>query len=175
MIRDPNHLDPRGKPTALSDSTTIVKYLEKRYPQPQVISVGSAALHYGWSQLVHQNLSTSLAKLVVPLCPGVLSERGKEYIIATRKKWWGPLENMCPDRSKSWDSVKDALDGIAIALDANGESEKGLTVVPGEVTYADFVTIAPLLWASVVIDKAEMNALRRWNNGRWGACFGFSL
>jgi len=34
MIRDPNHLDPRGKPTVLSDSTAIVKYLEERYLQP---------------------------------------------------------------------------------------------------------------------------------------------
>ena len=173
MIRDPNHLDPRGNPTVLSDSTAIVKYLEERYPQPQIIPVGSAALHYGWSQFVHQNLSTSLAKLVVPLCPAVLSERGKEYFIATRERWWGPLEEMCPDRSKAWDSVKDALDKIAIALDSNGESEKGLTVVPGKVTYADFVIIAPLLWASVIIDKVEMDALRSWNNGRWGAILDF--
>ena len=43
------------------------------------------------------------------------------------------------------------------------------TVVPGEVTYVDFATIAPLLWASVIIDKAEMDALRSWNHGRWGA------
>jgi hypothetical protein len=86
MIRDPNTLDLRGKPTVLSDPTAIFKYLEESYPQPQIIPFGSASLQYGWSQFIHQNLSTSLAKLVVPLCPGVLSERGREYFIATREK-----------------------------------------------------------------------------------------
>jgi len=174
MILDPNYLDPQGKPTVLSDSTMIVKYLEEKHPQPHVIPVGGAALHYGWGEFIDQNLSMSLAKLVVPLCPGVLSERAKEYFITTREKWWGRLE-ICPDRSKAWNRVKDALDKIAIALDANGELEGSLTVVPGEVTYADFAIIAPLLWASVIIDKAEMDALRSWNNGRWGAILDFHL
>ena len=74
-----------GQATLLSDSIFIVKHLE------EIIPVGSAALQYVWSQFVHQNLSTSLAKSVGPLCPGVLSKRGKEYHRNTRK-WRGPLE-----------------------------------------------------------------------------------
>ena len=42
-------------------------------------------------------------------------------------------------------------------------------MVPDEVTYAEFALIAPLLWASVIIDKTERDALKRWNNGRCGA------
>ena len=42
---------------------------------------------------------------------------------------------------------------------------RSLTVVPGEVTYADFALVAPLLWAFVIIDNTERGALKSWNNG----------
>ncbi|RDB17589.1 Glutathione S-transferase-like protein ustS [Hypsizygus marmoreus] len=169
MIIDPNHIDSDGKPTVISDSIVIAKYLDEVYPERKVIPEGTDALYNVWSQFIGQNITGKLASLLVPLCPNVLSERGKEYFITTREKWWGPLDKMCPDREKGWAGVQEGLNKVAAALDANGEGdEKRLRVIPGREWYADFTLIAPLLWASTIVDKKELEALRGWNDGRWG-------
>ncbi|RDB17598.1 Glutathione S-transferase-like protein ustS [Hypsizygus marmoreus] len=168
MLVDPTHLDTSGKPTVLSDSLVIVKYLDAVYPEHKVIQDGTNALYAAWAAFIWQNLGGKLVELVVPLCPNILSERSREYFVMTREKRLGPLSEMCPDRAKAWAEVQNGLDKIAAALNANGEGdEKNLKVIPGRESYADFTLVAPLLWASSIIGKDEMEVLESWNGGRW--------
>ncbi|RDB17722.1 Glutathione S-transferase-like protein ustS [Hypsizygus marmoreus] len=150
MLVDPTHLDASGKPTVLSDSLVIVKYLDAVYPERKVIEDGTDALHAAWAAFIWQNLTGKIVNLVVPLCPNILSERSREYFVATREKWWGPLADMCPDRVKVWAEVQNGLDKIATALNAN-----------------DFTLVAPLFWVSSIVGKDELDALESWNGGRW--------
>ncbi|KAG6853436.1 hypothetical protein C0991_004436 [Blastosporella zonata] len=167
MLIDPNHLDVEGKATVLSDSPVIIKYLDEVYPEIKAIPDGTADIHTVWLPLAG-SITGKLGKLIVPLCPNILSPRGAEYFVTTREKWWGPLNQFCPDRAKAWINVQEALDKIASALDANGEGGENLRVVPGKVTYADFALVAPFLWAQSILSEEEFNALKSWNGGRWG-------
>lgn len=170
MLVDPNHLNVEGKPTVLSDSANIVKYLEDAYPERKVIPEGTEALHRAWRDVIYQNITSKVAMIVVPLCPDVLSPRAKEYFVSTREAWsGGPLKDFCPDHAKAWEDLKEGLSKVAVALDANGvDGEVHLRVIPGKVTYADFLMVAPLLFGVTLISKEELEALRGWNNGRWG-------
>ncbi|KAG6906656.1 hypothetical protein DXG01_012713 [Tephrocybe rancida] len=169
MLIDPNNVDSDGKATVLSDSPVIIKYLEEIYPEIKAIPEGTAALHDVWLPFIGQNITMKIASLVVPGCPAILSPRGKEYFVTTREKWWGPLNQMCPDRPKAWKGVQEGLDKVAKALDANGEGQgDNLRVIPGKVAYADFALVAPLLWAKSILDEGEFNTLTGWNGGRWG-------
>ncbi|KAG6848756.1 hypothetical protein H0H93_014355 [Arthromyces matolae] len=169
MIVDPNRLDAEGKATVLSDSPVIIKYLDEVYPEIKAIPDGTAALHTVWLSFIGQNVTGKLAPLCVPLCPNILSPRGKEYFITTREKWWAPLDKMCPDRSKAWKDVQDGLKKVADALDANGEGHgENLRAIPGTTSYADFALLGALLWAKSLVSEEEFKTLKSWNDGRWG-------
>ncbi|KAG6826521.1 hypothetical protein H0H92_015493 [Tricholoma furcatifolium] len=167
MILDPNHLDAEGKATAVSESSIIIKYLDDTYPEIKVIPDGTEAMQQAWFSLIVENVHSRIKFVAVPRCPDILSPRGREYFITTREKWWGPLDKMCPDRETAWKAVQEGLDNVAQALDANGGKEN-LRVVPGKPTYADFVLVAPLLWARSTVTEEEFETLKSWNDGRWG-------
>ncbi|KAG6822008.1 hypothetical protein H0H92_015676, partial [Tricholoma furcatifolium] len=165
MILDPNHLDAEGKATVVSDSPVIITYLDATYPEIKAIPDGTQAIQEMWLPLVGKNITSKLASILVPRCPDILPPRGREYFITTREKWWGPLDKMCPDLEKGWKSVQEGLDKVAQALDVNGEREN-LRVIPGKTTvYADFVIVAPLLWAKSIVTEEEFNTLKTWNGG----------
>ncbi|KAG6873392.1 hypothetical protein C0995_016202 [Termitomyces sp. Mi166 len=169
MIIDPNHLDAEGKPTVVADSQVIIKYLDEVYPEIKAIPDGTAALHNVWLSFIGQNITGKLANLCVPLCPNILPPRSREYFVTTREKWWGPLDKMCPDRPMAWKEVHAGLNKVAGALDANRKrNEAHLHVIPGKLSYADFALVAPLLWAKSIISDKEFDALKGWNEGRWG-------
>ncbi|KAF8062328.1 hypothetical protein FPV67DRAFT_1508058 [Lyophyllum atratum] len=169
MIVDPNHRNSEGKPTVLSDSYAIARYLDEAYPEPMLFPEGSHALHIGWARYVTSRVHEPLARLLLPMCPDILSLRSKEYFIRTREAWYGPLNEMCPDRPKVWKNVQEGLDSVAAALDANGvDGEQNLRVIPGRTSYADFSIMGVLLWAVAIVPNEESDPLEGWNDGRWG-------
>lgn len=169
MLIDPNRLDSDGKPTVLSDSIIIAKYLDEVYPDRKVIPDGTHALHAAWLQFIDQNILGKLAILLIPDCANILGPRGREYYITNNEKCWGPLSKMCPDREQAWKDVREGLNTVAAALDANGKGEGvDLRVIPGQDSYADFAMIAPFLWAELVASREELDMMKGWNDGRWG-------
>ena len=171
MLVDTNNPEEDGSPTVLSDSSVIVEYLERTYPELPLFPAGTRALHEAWIQFVSVNfLTRSLRDLVIPECPNILSSRGREYFVQTREAWLGTsLGELCPDREAAWKVIREGLDKIAGVLNANGSvATKNLTVVPGKVCYADFVLLSSLLWVTVMVKKEEVEVLKTWNEGRWG-------
>jgi len=145
--------------------------LDRTYPESTLFPDGTRALHAAWIQFINVNfLNRSLRDLVIPECPKILSSRGREYFVQTREAWLGTsLGEVRPNREAAWKVVREGPDKIAGVLDANGiVGTRNLTVVPGKVCYADFVLISSLLWVTVTVRKEKVNALKTWNEGRWG-------
>ncbi|KAF5384408.1 hypothetical protein D9615_003257 [Tricholomella constricta] len=169
MLLDPNRLDSEGKPTVLSDSYHIARYLDTVYPEPQLFPTGTFALHKAWARFVSQYIHNPLVDLMLPVCPNILAPRSKEYFVTTREAWFMPLIDLCPDRKKAWKMVQEGLDHVAEALDENGvEEAQNLRVIPGRTSYADFMLLAPFLWAVALSPEEESEALKARNDGRWG-------
>jgi glutathione S-transferase len=173
ILVDPNHLDSGGKAIVLSDSNKIVEYLEDVYPNHPVIPQGTGALIAAWESFVEQELIMKAFRLIVPLCPQIISERSQEYFTRTREKWWGPLNQICPDRKKAMDELKGGMEKVAQALAFNltgaGDSAAVDTVIPGRITYADFILAGSLLWSLAVFpeDSEEVHELMSWNGSKW--------
>lgn len=168
MLLDPNNLDDDGKPTVLSDSNNIVEYLDRVYTVNKVIPQGTTALIAAWEQFIRNNILGKLAWPVIVLCPKVLAPRSKEYFIQTREKWWGPLDKRCPDRKKALEEAREGFTKVAAALDSDSSAQDTLTVIPGQISYADFLMLGPVLWATAILESEEVAALRSWNDNKWG-------
>jgi len=158
-----------GKPAIIADSFAIVKYLDKTYPGEPIIPKGTEALQAIWRDFILANIARKFVPIAVPRTPAILSERSKEYFIEARTRWLGPLDKLCPDESKAWAELQAGFDKIAKALDENGtDGEKNVTVIPGQIGYADFALVGMLLWAAAIVPKEKMDEVKSWNDGRWG-------
>ena len=100
------------------------------YSEPPLFPEGTRALHAAWVQFINVNLlNRSLRDLVIPECPNVLSSRGRDYFVQTREAWLGT--SLGENREATWKVVREGLDKIAGALDANGIiGTRNPTVVP---------------------------------------------
>ncbi|KAI0632239.1 hypothetical protein C8Q77DRAFT_1272285 [Trametes polyzona] len=164
--------DPNTK-TALAESATIVRYLEKTYPDtPSLIPAGTDALHAAFNYAFHARLSGGDLRLVV--IPEVLKHlppRSEAYFRATREVAFGSkLEELAPpgpEREKHWAEVQKVFSTFASWLKADGVDKPFF--LGDRIGYADVTVASWLLWIRAILgeDSKEWQDLKSWDGGRW--------
>ncbi|KAH9855212.1 hypothetical protein C2E23DRAFT_857914 [Lenzites betulinus] len=168
----PTIYDPSTK-KAVTDSATIVRYLDKTYPDtPQLVPAETDALHAALDD-------TLLTMLVLELVPVVVFETGERlaassqpYFRKTREAMMGgKLEEIAPPgpkREKHWATVQKAFHTVAQWLQAGGVEKRFF--LGDRIGYADLCVASYLMWTRVVLgeDSKEWADMVRWDGGRWG-------
>jgi len=155
--------------TTLTESTAIVEYLEKQYPNhPTVFPLGSHALQYAFLDWFGNNISPAWRYLVAAT-NGRLNPPGEKYFRAKREKQFGmTIETMAPTGDEhivEWAKIKAVFDTI----DKWVQKGDGRYLGGEQPGFADFVLTAFLLWMKGVWRDGhrEWEDIKTWNEGRW--------
>ncbi|KAJ3553872.1 hypothetical protein NM688_g3391 [Phlebia brevispora] len=152
--------------TIMCDSFSIVRYLEKTYPNtPTLLPKGTLALHKTFS-LAFNKVHGSTFDLVVYPVWRILNERSQVFFRTTRERIIGPLEDVCDDAS--WENAEKAWSELDSWLKLNGEGLDNM-VMGDRVCYADLQIASCLMWAKNSLDaeSAEWKRICGWNGGKW--------
>lgn len=153
--------------TILYDSATIVKYLDKTYPDTHVFfPKGTAVLHAGflsaWGRI--QNTMWDLVCYPAYLS---LREGSKHYYRTTREASEGkPLEEIAT--AQAWTDTEKAFGRLDSWYKAGTEGDPDL-VMGDAICYADLQVVSGLMWAMVCFGEESKEWARfcSWHGGRW--------
>ncbi|RMD40240.1 hypothetical protein DV735_g4892, partial [Chaetothyriales sp. CBS 134920] len=133
-----------GDGSYLMDSSAIATEIEKRYPSPSV-HLDSPLLPK--VEQLRDAVGQAFAGIFMPLTPErLLSEPAKAYWHKTREEWVGmPLSQFAAERGgqRAWDALQPHLQEATALLKAD---QSGPFFLGTEVSYADFVWAAFLIW-----------------------------
>ncbi|KAJ4000447.1 hypothetical protein F5050DRAFT_498111 [Lentinula boryana] len=155
----------------ISDSFQIAQYLDLNYPHRPLFPVGLNAAILSFEDLWLDKVLRHLFPLMILPVYLKLPPASQEYFRTTRElRYKKKLEDIAPlqDRPRLWDQVRRGLDSISRYMDANGM--EGLFWFGEELTYADVVMVAWLVWVKRVLGRetSEWRNILDWNDGRWG-------
>lgn len=168
VISDPS----TGK--VVSDSYAIAKYLDETYlapDYPALFPAGSHVLQFAFQKGFSKVFPPDYADLTLPPTCLVLNERSAEYYRRKNEGIYGcALEEVSPlgssKREALWAHVKEYLDQLAPAFEANGKDE--VFVMGDGISYADFTVVGWFMWGKLSLENEEWETLMGWNDGRWG-------
>ncbi len=153
--------------TILSDSWTIVRYLEKTYPKtPTLLPKGTLALQKGCLTGFNKAHGATFDLVVFPVWR-ILNKSSQIYFRSTREAFIGQkLEDICTE--KSWQEAEKAWDQVAEWMKLNGEGLDDL-VMGDRVCYVDLQIVSVLVWArnSLGEDSEEWKRICSWSGGKW--------
>lgn len=168
----PAILDESGEQSEfITDSLLITEYLDKKYPQRPVFPQQGKALIYAFEDCWTQETRAFIAPIIRPATPLILDERGREYYVNTRERWFGKIAETSPPgpvRDAHWQGLHGGLTKIAKILDHNGP---GVAFAAGGSgpTRADFIMTATLLCLRAVLgNEWQERGIEKWHDGRWG-------
>ncbi|KAJ7492031.1 hypothetical protein FB451DRAFT_1021747 [Mycena latifolia] len=157
--------------TVVSDSIEIARYLDATYPdRPRLIPVGTAALHYAFTD-AHAATLGPLYAYALPATLPILHPVGQDYFRRTREElvFGGRrLEDVMPTGEAHvamWQKVKDGLGVVDGWISKNGESSR--FVMGDEMCYADITVGGYLRWAKLVLGRELWEEIMGWHGGRW--------
>lgn len=170
-----------NKPTiALSDSFTIVEYLNKEFPDPTNLLLPSETRVF--QKIFSKYLADNILRAAVPfVVPGFVAVQRKEkqaWFIETRKKTLGAtLEDVIPvdeaNIALAWKKFEAAFDDLAAHLDKGGEGNYRVT---GNVSYAEFELVSLLnLIKRLTFEEGWKKRLETRNDGRWAKLMGLPI
>ncbi|KAI0712272.1 hypothetical protein C8Q76DRAFT_676759 [Earliella scabrosa] len=174
VIYDPN------TDTAVSEATTIARYLDKTYPDtPTVIPKETIALHAAFERAVLSTVATKdLFSIVVPPIYNMLNPASQPYFRETREKFMGAkIEEVAPigseKRAKHWEGVKKGFHEVAQWLSVGGEDRR-FFLGNDTICYADIRIAGLLMWLRALFgeESSEWKDVLSWDGGRWGAFMG---
>ncbi|EUC65041.1 glutathione S-transferase, putative [Rhizoctonia solani AG-3 Rhs1AP] len=169
MIADPSP-DPNGKPTYVVDSFDIALYLDKTYPAPKypiVFPPGTRAVQKITADLFTNKAGYVILSGMVPLTArdGFLDERGREYLLKTRKEFLkAPADTSIG--SKFWGDAHEKWSWFGEILDLN---EEGPFVTGKQISFTDFA-IGGIISFIRRVEGGDMQmwkAISEWQGGRW--------
>lgn len=155
-------IQDRGRGVVISDSTTILAYLDRAYPEtPTVNPKGSETLQKAFRANFERRLPAYMA-LIAPRAIKDLPAEAQEYC---RIQWAPFLGENEVEVGVAMKGVKDALDEIA------GWMEEGQVFVMGDFPIdVDFQIGGFLSFVKIGLheDSKEWKEIISWSNGRWG-------
>lgn len=154
--------------TTLGDSLTIVRYLEKTYPNtpPLLHNLGTLALQKGCLTGFNKAHGTMYNLVVFPVWR-ILNERSQAHYRSTCEAAMGKkLEDIC--HANSWQEAEKAWSLVSEWLKLNGEGLDDL-IMGDQVCYVDLQVVSILVWAknSLGEDSEEWNRICSWSGGKW--------
>ena len=159
--------DPNTK-TYVSDSTEIVKYLDKTYPDtPRLYPEGTDALQHGARLLILQSILFPLLWIMVGPINQILNPRSQEYWRKTREAKLGKKLEECGTED-DWKALEAGLGMMRDMLDQNGEG-KDMLFMGKTITQADIQLAAVLQWTKVVLGEESQGWKRisSLHGGKW--------
>ncbi|PCH43179.1 hypothetical protein WOLCODRAFT_74362 [Wolfiporia cocos MD-104 SS10] len=159
-------------PVVLSDSATILAYLEKTYPTPSIFPNNSRDAQMTHIAAIEECIYARMVFMVVPNTVRILEGRDLEYYLASRKEFLGvALEDMFPveKRQAMWAELREGLDEISALVDnlKQGFGKRWMFSCAATPSYADFVLGAMLVWFRRAGPEGGWDRIRGWNGGRW--------
>jgi glutathione S-transferase len=161
-------------PVVLSNSATIVRYLDKIFPDPSatLFPAETRVLDSVYSQFHNEKVAGRAVGYVLPAVVDSLPVHCQKWYKDTRKRTFGvPYDVLAPNdsaaRAEKRRSFEEAFDNLAILLDAGGKGNYRLS--NGKVTYAE-IELAAIVWWIRASDRNEDGAwaiLKERNDGRW--------
>lgn len=153
--------------TTLSDSLTIVRYLDKAYPDtPTLLPRGTLALQKG-CMAGFGRAHGSMYTLVVRPVWRILNEPSQTYYRSMCEGFLGQkLEDVCTE--KSWQAAEEAWKPVAEWMKLNGEGLEGF-IMGDKVCYVDLQIVSILVWAknSTGEDSEGWKRICSWSGGKW--------
>ncbi|KAL0571114.1 hypothetical protein V5O48_010846 [Marasmius crinis-equi] len=163
--------DPNTK-KAISDSKSIVIYLESTYPsspERNLIPAGTWALQRGIIHAIATSALQSLPQFTIPRTASILNEGSLAYFLEARKEQFGrPLSEVEPkgeSRAGEWKKIEDGF-GI---INSWMTEHNGIFLMGDRVIFADFFIAVFLRWIRLVFgeDSEEWGSVKTWHGGRW--------
>ena len=158
----------------LADSPRIAEYLEAQYPgTPHIFPHGTIGLQIDFEDSTDAQLA-ALWSFVIPPVWNILNPASQGYFRETREKAWGvPFDDIVPVgeiRAEKWAKVEAGFAAISVWY---SKSDEGPFIMGKEVSWADFVMGAHLLWFNRAWgdDNPLWKAVIEGNGGVWKKLF----
>ncbi|KAH8087888.1 hypothetical protein BXZ70DRAFT_540065 [Cristinia sonorae] len=167
--------------TVISDSTAIIAYLDKTYPQhPRVIPPEMGGLYAAFQDTVDEAFAKKAYRLTVYPTARLFGERGLEYYTRTREAVLGmKLEEAAPPgskaREKTMQELEDGLRRVAGWYDKarprvdGGEGSVVFIHGTQSPCFADLFVAVRLLWLKIGVGEGSevWSRVLKLDQGRW--------
>ena len=152
----------------MSESSDIVRYLDKQYPStPRVITPGTLAFETAYYKYFHNGVRTKWPKPIHLYLYETISPESAAFIKELREAVFGDtLVNIAKNPQSHWDAYKDAFTAVALPI---YEKAEGVFLKGNEPGWADFVTASALFSIKLLYgaDSKEWKYIETWDGGRW--------
>ncbi|KIJ16254.1 hypothetical protein PAXINDRAFT_114066 [Paxillus involutus ATCC 200175] len=161
-----------SKHVALSDSTPIIEYLERTYPDPDPGRALCPPLTQTLHALFEHHLATSITGQLPPLMVMHMYDkktpRDRVYFRQRMEAAFGKkledIELKEPERTLAWKRMEEAFDLLATIMTKNGKGE----LFSGErLTLADCALGGLLLAMKYDSPDEALVKLNSWSGGKW--------
>ncbi|RPD62493.1 hypothetical protein L226DRAFT_504141 [Lentinus tigrinus ALCF2SS1-7] len=166
--------DPNTK-TAVSESATIARYLDRTYPDtPRLIPAEADALVSAFIDAFWAALDWQFEPIILPVETSILRPASRPYFRETREKKLGcKLEEAAPPGSakhaQCWEGVQKGVHKMAGWLDADGQEKRFFMGDKMGITYADIMLASFFMWFKMSFgdESQEWRRIMSWDGGRW--------
>ncbi|KIY47738.1 hypothetical protein FISHEDRAFT_65988 [Fistulina hepatica ATCC 64428] len=159
-----DHVRNPHAPVKISHADKIAEYLESAYPARSIFPEGSRALQFIFVHHIERTFARPLLTLMVPISHQQLPPRSQSHFPVSGGDGAAAPAVRSP---ATWADVKGQFDFLASMLDKNAADGDGVVVMGRELSYADFVLCAMLLWIEKLSPNDVWQQVRMWNEGRW--------
>ncbi|KIJ62249.1 hypothetical protein HYDPIDRAFT_30515 [Hydnomerulius pinastri MD-312] len=162
-----------GEPVALSDSTPIIEYLERTYPDPDpgraLCPPYTSSLH----ALFEHHLASSITGQLLPVLVMHMYDKKtprdrvhfRQRMEAAFGKKLEEIELKGPERAEAWKRIEGAFDFLVACMAKN---EKGEFFSGQQLTLADCSLGGLLLAMKYDSPDEALIKLKDWSGGKWG-------
>ncbi|KAJ3540910.1 hypothetical protein NMY22_g4099 [Coprinellus aureogranulatus] len=167
----------------ISDSTRIIAYLDRTYPQtPSILPQGSEALAAAFDEVVAKHMMAPTYPSMAPRLAISMDEKGRAYYGPSVERLLGmPIEEYFdhPELdAANWVNAESGfgvVDGILAKAELVAGETKGEEDQTGvkKLTYAEVAVGGILFYVKACLgdDEEHWRRLRAWDQGRWGRLY----
>jgi glutathione S-transferase len=152
----------------MSDSSDIVRYLDKQYPSsPRIITPGTLAFEVAYYKYFVAGVRSKWPKSNHQYLYETISPEAAAFVKGLREELFGDtLENLAKNPQTHWDGLRDAYGTVVLPI---YEKAEGIFLKGSEPAWADFVTASWLLSVKLFYgaDSKEWKFVETWHEGRW--------
>lgn len=155
----------------MSDSLSIVEYLEKTYPDtPSLFPHNTLGLQVAFTEAWRSNMG-AFWNFIIPVEGFMLNPGSVEYFRRTREVTYGKaLEEVVPKGDAAvaeWTKVRDAWAKVDEWYAKS--NDQGPFLLGETPSFADIFIVSVLTWMKVIWREESQlwKDVASWNNGRW--------
>lgn len=158
-------IEDRNTGAIISDSLAIAEYLDKTYPQKQIIPHGANILMRMFEPTYCSVAYGKAVKYILARTLTIQNESSREYFISTRLAMVGESrwEAMREKSQEQWEDWKKGLDEIDKWYQKSG----GKWVMGDTFSFADMVVACRTIWWNAILDEEQRREFHSLNGGRW--------